>query len=328
MYTALGKFDKAAGRCPEGLLEATGPIARCTGGQFAENCNDFCCPTRTWSNATYRAILGYLSLHYYDEERIRHALKLVAYPVRGFHNGVQEFAYDHSTPDHTVTPDMQLMLGLVRARANFEVMLPKSRWYRKPKGIASPGPPGSCTSDGFYSVWRTKPSPATGAKIRALANAMSTTLPSSFKDALTQRGEFTFAVSPVPSSVKQWDQGRITMMSRVPGSGGGQEHDAMPTVDQLLTVKNGVAVAQPWLAEFLDYFAKGWGGGRLRLPPLKRPPVVAAKIAEEEAASAQQGSGPPPPGAEPGAAWAQYAGIAALTVVTVGGGYWWFTRRG
>ena len=132
----------------------------CNGGRVSDDGmggrGDFCCQTKTWSNATYKAVLGSTSWQYYNERRVRRALNILLDPTGSFSNGLDQVAWDFSLPDKIyVQPGFYDRLKA--AAINYwNKQHPPGRWKLDKTGTkaAPPRTNQPACSGGWYSTWR------------------------------------------------------------------------------------------------------------------------------------------------------------------------------
>lgn len=132
----------------------------CDGAQMAQRGDhQECCSPRTWSNQTYRTVLGDTSWRYYNEARVRHALGILLSPsLAGDQTGIEKFAYDKGG----VPIRGGLLAALQSALSAYNAAAPASRWKQQKLGKFT-----RCTSTGFYPTWK-DPAPPTAARIAAI----------------------------------------------------------------------------------------------------------------------------------------------------------------
>lgn len=246
---------------------------QCAGGEVSESGVDpnerpeRCCPTKTWSNATYRRIKGTTSWQYYNEQRLRIAFHLLLGPAGPYPTGIEAFA----ARGLALPPGL---VGQVRAAArNFDLLLPASRWKNVPNAI-----PTECQDDGFYSAWRTKPLAATPTRLRAIqqlskAPVNAADLEVSYEQAAKGSGPYA-----------RWLQNLFGAVNQVPGSHGSLNRSAPPRLEQLLVSKDGRVALSPAMAHIVSALSGATPFLRASLPRLRlRLPT-----------SPQQDAGPAP----------------------------------
>lgn len=233
------------------------------GGQEEGQIGDeiICCPPKTWSNATYKAILGKTSLQYYNEKRVRHLLDLLLSPTEVDPTGVHQYAYDRGLPD----PDPKLITGLERAAFNFRQLIPKDRWWREDESE-----PTDCQTDGYYGRWKVSP----GAIGTRQPRGASQEFQQAYQDVTQGR------------SAEDVRQAASKVINSVPGSGPSKKRGTLPTLDDVLQVCDpGVVCGTTWLEQFLAVFAPDYA--QLPKIPIQEIPLPKNAVADMQEARTQ-----------------------------------------
>lgn len=323
-FTALGVSQ------PDIVATTSVPGENCRGGQYSKPDGAACCRWKTWGNTTYGMVKGGRSLQYQNERRVREALKLLVAPTdSGFPSGLEEAAYDASSPTVAVGVDAGLIAGLERAAYNYYQLYPPERWYKKEKGVAT-----ECAADGYYSQWLTRRPPFTAARAAALQNVVGQPLDPVWLDKMKATGSWNASLAGAPAAVSAFQAAAVRQINSVPGSSGSYRVTASPERTDLIFQQGDEIAPLPWTYGWLQVFAPGWdrtaivaqklqpalktfGRPAQRVPQLKAGPrsVLQQQLLQEEEIVDEERRG-----------YGLYA-AAGLGLLAVGAGAWLLSRK-
>jgi len=241
---------------------ASGDVCSCDGKQMCEHAisgdlGNQCCSWKTWTNSTYASLKGSWSLRRHNEKRVRKALRLLLEPVEGYGTGLDLAAWQAGAG----SAPLDLFRTVERAAHNYHQLHPRSRWYKKSRGVRT-----DCESDGWYSQWKTSKMTSTHERVAALQNAVGSPLPEAWKSELLRRNEWNFGFPGKPSAVGDWQKRSNSTIGKVPGGSGGANIESIPIHENLIIASGSTIVPSAWLQSFLDAYAP-----RLKLKIALRP---------------------------------------------------------
>ena len=301
--------------------------ANCTGGHTASNDDDYCCPVSSWSNVTYLSYKGGTAWQYWNEKRVQTSFVLMLDPTAdsGFPSGLEQLAYDGNA-----TLPSELHSALRRAAKNYYALFPPNRWYYVANVVAD-----DCSSDGLRGVWRAKYPPFDQARVTALQDVTRQTLPSAYIDAMRSKGEFNMNLGP--QYVKEWVAKATGVVNSAPGAAASFNHEVRPTLENVVTVQNGIVTPSAWVQTLIGTFAPMHGlVAKLTtasLLKLFQKPQEASLLTAYRPPPSLFAPPPPPvelaPAPEPEAGLSTGAKVAigAGSLAVVGGGIYLFARR-